>query len=259
VKDCESLTHLASAGQPMETHELFVEDLEVYYRNICALSGVSFRIGCGHCVGLLGQNGAGKSTLMKSIAGLIPNRKGQLLWCGRAPESQRGEIAYLPQVDEGERQFPMTVRGLVELGRFPHLGLWKRWRSLDDEVVDAALETLKLQDLQSRRLFQLSGGQLQRAHIARALAQEAHVLLLDEPFAGLDEPSQQILGDLFHELAGHGRLLLVCHHDLKQVPELFDHVLLLNREQVAFGPTEEVFTPENLERCFAKREAPAHV
>ncbi|MGA0333820.1 MAG: metal ABC transporter ATP-binding protein, partial [Kiritimatiellia bacterium] len=123
----------------------------------------------------------------------------------------------------------------------------------------AALAALKLQDLAGRRLYQLSGGQLQRAHIARALAQEAHVLLLDEPYAGLDEPSQNFLSDLLRDLAANGRLLLICHHDLRAVPSLFDHVLMLNREMVAFGPTAEVFTEENLEKTFPGKGVRPHV
>jgi len=126
-------------------------------------------------------------------------------------------------------------------------------------VVEAALEALKLQDLAKRRLFQLSGGQLQRVHIARALAQEAHVMLLDEPYAGLDEPSQDFLSQLLRDLAQNGRLMLVCHHDLKAVPQLFDTVLMLNRDMVAFGPTAEIYTPENLGKTFPGRREVSHV
>lgn len=244
------ITRLGTSHAPEAAHLLRAENLHVHYGDICALKDVSFSIGCGHCVGLLGQNGAGKSTLLKTIAGLNSRLQGSVSWRGRPVREVQGEIAYLPQINEFDPLFPLTVRGLVEMGRYPHLGPRGRWRALDSEVVEAALSTLGLAALAGRRLFQLSGGQRQRAHIARALAQEAHVLLLDEPFSGLDEPSQDMLGHLLRELADNGRLLLVCHHDLKRVPELFDTVLLLNRQLVAVGPTAEVFTPANLDKAF---------
>ncbi len=246
----QPITALGESHPPQAAHLLRAENLHVHYGNICALKDVSFEIGCGHCVGLLGRNGAGKSTLLKTIAGLNTRLRGQLTWRGEALTRVRAEIAYLPQINDIDPLFPLTVEGLVEMGRYPHVGPHRRWRQKDSDVVEAALAALGLGDLRGRRLFQLSGGQRQRAHIARALAQEAHVLLLDEPFAGLDEPSQRMLGRLLRELAAHGRLLLVCHHDLKQVPELFDTVLLLNRGLVAFGPTAEAFTPAHLQRAF---------
>ena len=244
------ITELGESHHPEAHHLLQVENLHVHYGNICALKNVSFEIGCGHCVGLLGQNGAGKSTLVKTLAGLNRKISGTLRWSGGPLSDAKAEIAYLPQVDSMDPLFPITVRGLVALGRYPHVGARGKWRRADTEVVDAALTALKMEDLSARRLYQLSGGQLQRAHIARALAQESHVMLLDEPFAGLDEPSQNFLSDLLRDLAANGRLLLVCHHDLKAVPALFDHVLMLNREMVAFGPTAEVFSNENLEKTF---------
>lgn len=244
------ITELGCSHAPEAGHRLEVKNLHVHYGPICALLDVSFSVGCGHCVGLLGQNGAGKSTLLKSIAGLHGQISGSLTWRGLPLTAVRQEIAYLPQNDQVDPFFPLTVRGLVEMGRYPHLGERGRWRGLDTEVVETALETLKLGDLQGRRLYQLSGGQRQRAHIARALAQEAHVLLLDEPFAGLDEPSQRMLGEVLRDLAANGRLLMVCHHDLKAVPELFDTVLLLNRGLVGFGPVTEAFTPEALRGAF---------
>jgi ABC-type Mn2+/Zn2+ transport system ATPase subunit len=253
------ITRLGHSHSPEEEHLLEVKNLHVHYGEICALKDVSFEIGCGHCVGLLGQNGAGKSTLVKTIAGLNRKLTGSVTWRGQPLSEVKAEIAYLPQIDEMDTLFPLTVEGLVEMGRYPHLGSRGRWRSLDDEVVTAALAALKMEELRTRRLYQLSGGQLQRAQIARALAQEAHILLLDEPFAGLDEPSQELLGELLGELAENGRLLLVCHHDLKAVPELFDTVLMLNRGRVAFGPTAEVFTPENLEKTFSQPSGDSHV
>ncbi len=258
-EDLFRITKLGASHPPEPAHCLAVQALHVHYGAICALADVSFSIGCGHCVGLLGQNGAGKSTLLKSIAGLHTQISGSLTWRGQPLSAVRREIAYLPQNDQVDPYFPLTVRGLVEMGRYPHLGERGRWRALDTDVVDTAIETLKLGDLQGRRLYQLSGGQLQRAHIARALAQEAHVLLLDEPFAGLDEPSQRMLGEVLRELAANGRLLMVCHHDLKAVPDLFDTVLLLNRRLVGFGPVTEAFTPEALRNAFDAPPEDVHV
>jgi len=254
-----SITRLGHSHSPEAAHRLQVENLHVHYGKICALKDVSFDIGCGHCVGLLGPNGAGKSTLLKTIAGLNRRLTGRVRWNGRPVSQVRAEIAYLPQVDDMDRTFPLTVGGLVEMGRYPHLGSRRRWRTLDTEVVEAALEALQMTDLRDRRLFQLSGGQLQRAQIARALAQEAHVLLLDEPFSGLDEPSQHLLGRLLRELAENGRLLMVCHHDLKAVSELFDTVLMLNRRLIRFGPTEETFTEEALREVFPHRKEARNV
>lgn len=246
-----SLSEMADSHSPHQDHLLQVKGLHVHYGDICALKDIHFEIGCGHCVGLLGPNGAGKSTLVKTLAGLQKRIEGEAIWHGQPIGETRSEIAYLPQVDELERSFPLTVKGLVELGRYPHLGPRSPWTSADSEVVESALETLQLQDLAGRRLYQLSGGQLQRAQLARAIAQEAHVLLLDEPFSGLDDPSQELMGKLMRELASNGRLLLVCHHDLKKVPALFDTVLMLNRKRVAFGKTEDVFTEANLAETFS--------
>jgi len=246
------ITRLGHSHPPAGTHLLRVQNVHVHYGTICAIKNISFEVACGHCVGLLGRNGAGKSTLVKTIAGLNPVRSGTITWRDHPVGQVRSEIAYLPQIERMDTNFPLTVRGLVEMGRYPHVGSGGRWRKIDHEVVDAALEALQMADLSKRRLYQLSGGQLQRAQIARALAQEAHILLLDEPFAGLDEPSRLVLSDLLRELAENGRLLLVCHHDLNAVQDLFDTVLMLDRECIAFGPTSEIFTPENRERTFGR-------
>lgn len=234
-----------------------MQNLHVHYGAICALADVNFAIGCGHCVGVLGPNGAGKSTLLKTIAGLTTARTGSIHWRGQTLASSRHEIAYLPQSEQIDRLFPLTVRGAVEMGRYPHLGNFGSWGKRDTEIVEAALKQLGLCELAQRHLSQLSGGQRQRVQIARALAQEAHILLLDEPFASLDEPSQKALGKLLRELASTGRLVLVCHHDLKMVPTLFDQVILLNRRMVRFGPVEENFSPEVLHSVF--QEPAPHV
>ncbi|MEM7010377.1 MAG: ABC transporter ATP-binding protein [Verrucomicrobiota bacterium] len=234
-----------------QTHALRVQNLNVYYGDFCALSGVNFEIRCGKALALLGRNGAGKSSLLKAIAGLQSQLDGQILWKDQSMAKANYEIAYLPQREEIDWNFPITIRGLVETGRYPQLGLWRRFRAHDAAVVDFAIESMRLQDLQSRQLRQLSGGQQQRAFIARALAQEAHVLLLDEPFAGLDRPSSESLTELLGQLTAEGRLIIASHHDLRTVEDSFDYALLLNRDQVAFGPVSEAFTEERIRIAFA--------
>ncbi|WP_411826151.1 metal ABC transporter ATP-binding protein [Luteolibacter sp. AS25] len=234
-------------------HQLRVDSLTVRYADTVALESVDMRTRCGRCVALVGPNGAGKSTLMKSLAGLIKPDSGGITWRGNPLSRSTAEIAYLAQRSQVDWHFPLTVRGLVEMGRFPHLGWWRRFRRVDHEVVDNALELMKLMDLAKRQISALSGGQQQRAFVARALAQEAHVLLLDEPFTGLDRPSQELLTELLGLLAKGGRLILAAHHDLASVPDIFDEVLLLKRKSVAFGPVAEVFNEKNLNECFGER------
>ena len=149
--------------------------------------------------------------------------------------------------------FPTTVRGVVEMGRYLSVRWWKRFSKEDRLAVDAALEAMQMTALQDRQISALSGGQQQRVFLARALAQEAHVLLLDEPFTGLDQPSQESLKLVFKQLREQGKLLLISHHDLGSVPELFDQVLLLNGELLAAGLVADVFTQENLARTYGTR------
>ncbi|TLD71264.1 metal ABC transporter ATP-binding protein [Phragmitibacter flavus] len=231
-------------------HQLQVQNLSVNYREIRALENISFSTECSRSLALIGPNGAGKSTLLKALAGLLPTAKGRINWRGKPLTRSSHELAYLPQRGDIDWNFPITVRGLVEMGRYPNLGWWKKYSKHDVEIVERALASMNLLDLQERQISALSGGQQQRAFIARALAQEAHVLLLDEPFTGLDKPAQETLTQLFRELTSEGRLLIASHHDLQTVPAIFDEVLLLKRHQITFGPTKEVFTPENIEASY---------
>ena len=221
-----------------------------------ALDDVSLATSCGNRVALIGPNGAGKSTLLKAIAGLVPRDKGSISWRGTAVKKWSREFAYLPQREEVDWSFPITVRGLVEMGRYPQTGWWRKFSPADSAAVDRALESLALLDLQHRQIRELSGGQQQRAFLARALAQEAHVLLLDEPFTGLDRNAANLLGDLLARLAHEGRLVIASHHDLNTVPHLFDEALVLATRTLAFGPVAEVLTPELIERTF--HEPAAH-
>src|SRR5215469_9539255 len=156
--------------------------------------------------------------------------------------------AYLPQRSAIDWDFPTTVRGLVEMGRYSALSWWKPFRQTDRQKVDNALEAMDLVDLAERQISALSGGQQQRAFLARSLAQKAHVFLLDEPFAGLDKPTQEHLGEAIRKLAQLGNLVIASHHDLNSARELFDYVILLNGELVAFGETAEVLNDENVRR-----------
>jgi ABC-type Mn2+/Zn2+ transport system ATPase subunit len=190
----------------MSSHSLHVEDLTVSYRRIPALHHVGFTLTCGSAVGVLGPNGAGKSTLLKALAGLLPLETGRITFHGREMKGANQEFAYLPQREMVDWDFPTTVRGVVEMGRYLSVRWWKRFSQSDRLAVDAALEAMQMMDLQDRQISALSGGQQQRVFLARALAQEAHVLLLDEPFTGLDQPSQEGLKLVFRQLRGGPRL-----------------------------------------------------
>ena len=232
-------------------HELVIENVGVSYGPVPALHGISLATSCGNRVALIGPNGAGKSTLLKAIAGLVPRQTGTIQWRGSAVKKWSREFAYLPQREEVDWDFPITVRGLVEMGRYPHLGLWKRYSSSDEEAVDRALETLSIADLHDRQICELSGGQQQRAFLARALAQEAHVLLLDEPFTGLDRNAAESLAALLAALSEEGRLVLSSHHDLDSAPDLFNECLLLNHDQLGFGPITTILTPQAIAEAFS--------
>ncbi len=231
-------------------HELAVQGVCAAYGRIPALQDINFRARCGQTLALIGPNGAGKSTLLNILAGILRPESGEVLWNGQPLSKTRREVAFLPQRSEVDQQFPITVRELVEMGRYPSIGMWGPLRRHDREIVDKALSTLQLEQLQHRCIGELSGGQQQRAFLARALAQEAHILLLDEPFTGLDAPGTAALAGLLRSLAAEGRLVIASHHDLASAADIFDLVLLLKRQAVAYGPTREVLCPENLHQAF---------
>jgi ABC-type Mn2+/Zn2+ transport system ATPase subunit len=234
-----------------------VEGLAVRYREVEALRDVSFSTSCGVCVALIGPNGAGKSTLLKAVAGLLPIAAGNILWRGTRVARWSREIAYLPQRENVDWQFPITVRGVVRMGRFPQAGWWRPFSRHDEEAIERAMDMMDLGELRDRQISQLSGGQQQRVFVARALAQEAHVLLLDEPFTGLDRNSKSALATTLRSIAEEGRLIIASHHDLDTVRDIYDEVLLLRRKTVAFGPVAEVFTGDNIEKTFTAERGAA--
>lgn len=231
-------------------HTLEVRHIHAGYGRTTALRDITFTAHCGQTLALMGPNGAGKSTLLGILAGVLRPAGGEVLWNGRPLAETLHEAAFLPQRSEVDWNFPLTVRQLVEMGRYPSVGMWGPLRAHDREIVDKALETLHLQDLQDRCIGALSGGQQQRAFLARSLAQEAHILLLDEPFTGLDAPGTAALAELLRSLAAEGRLVIASHHDLAGAPAIFDTCLLLNRGVIASGSTAEVLCPENIRQAF---------
>jgi ABC-type Mn2+/Zn2+ transport system ATPase subunit len=234
------------------SHKLHLEDVTVSYNRIPAVHHLNATLSCGSCVALLGPNGAGKTTLLKAIAGLLPLETGRIEFRGHQLESTSGrEIAYVPQREAVDWDFPITVRGLVEMGRYPALGKWRRFGAEDEAAVEEALHICDLEDLADRQISALSGGQQQRAFLARAWAQKADIYLLDEPFTGLDRNAVEAFAQAMRRLRDAGKLIVASHHDLKSVEALFDHILLLNGELVACGPTAEAFTKDNLDRAYA--------
>lgn len=233
----------------MASHQLSIRDLTISYHRIPAVHHLNLELHCGRSIALLGPNGAGKTSFFKALVGLVKPESGSISF-GDGGGALHRDIAYLPQREQVDWDFPLTVRGLAEMGRYTRLGWWRRFGRNDRAAVDRALATLELTDLADRQISALSGGQQQRAFLARALAQEAHVLLLDEPFNGLDKPAQTLLSEAMHSIVAEGNLVIVSHHDLKTVPELFEQVIFLNGELIAFGNTAETFTEANIEKTF---------
>ena len=224
---------------------LDIQRLSVRYEGRGALENISFHLHAGERVAVVGPNGAGKSTLFKVVAGVLTPTDGEVRVYGTGPGGHVC-IAYLPQRSQVDWRFPVSVADVVMMGRIAKLG-WLGWpKKRDWDFVHAALETVGMADLAKRQIGQLSGGQQQRMFIARALAQEAELMLMDEPLTGLDTPAQEGLLALLGDLQQRRVTVMVATHDLEQAARYFDKILLLNHKIVAFGVAEEVLKPNNL-------------
>lgn len=241
---------LSSSGQPLP---LSLRDVTVSYDRHAVLWNVNLDIAAGRIVGIVGPNGAGKTSLIKAVMGLIPLQSGRVLVNGQSLRRQRNAIGYVPQRETVDWDFPVTVRDVVLMGTYGQLGWFRRPGRREQEICDRCLEQVHMLDFEQRQISNLSGGQQQRVFLARALAQQADIYLMDEPFAGVDATTETAIIDLLRTLRDQGSTILVVHHDLQSAADYFDDLLLLNRRVVAHGPMREVFTTDNLRRTYGGR------
>lgn len=232
---------------------LMVRNLTVAYHRKPVLQEVSFSVPEGKLIGIIGPNGAGKSTLLKAILRLVPAASGEVLIYGKPYKAQRKLIGYVPQRGSVDWDFPTNALDVVLMGRYGRIGWIKRPGKEDVKLALSCLEKVGMENYAHRQINQLSGGQQQRVFLARALAQDATIYFMDEPFAGVDAATEKAIISLLNELKAQGKTVLVVHHDLHTVQEYFDWVLLLNMRVIGHGPTDEVFTVENLQKTYGGR------
>ena len=228
-------------------------DVTVTYRNgHTALHDASFEIPRGTITALVGVNGAGKSTLFKAIMGFVPAARGEIPLLGKTVKQALREnlVAYVPQSEEVDWSFPVLVEDVVMMGRYGHMGFLRRPRQADRDAVEQALRRVNMLDYRHRQIGELSGGQRKRVFLARSLAQEGQVILLDEPFTGVDVKTEDQIVALLRELRDEGRVMLVSTHNLGSVPEFCDRTVLVKGTVLAYGETEDIFTRDNLEKAF---------
>ena len=234
---------------------LDVHDVTVAYQRKPVLWDVDLTIDEPRLIGIVGPNGAGKSTLIKAILGLVPLVSGSVELLGQPVSQQRRRIGYVPQRESVDWDFPVSVLDVVLMGTYGRLGWFRRPGRRDRAAARECLAQVGLQDLERQQIGQLSGGQQQRTFLARALAQQAEVYFMDEPFAGVDAATERAILTLLQQLRRQGKTIFVVHHDLRTVPSYFDHVVLLNVRLIASGPPALVFTDDNLRKTYGGRLA----
>ena len=237
-----------SEAPPFEVH-----DLTVAYQKKPVLWGIDLVAPRGKMIGIVGPNGAGKSTLIKAALGLAPISSGWVKFFGESGRKALRRVGYVPQRESVDWDFPVSVMDVVLMGRYGHIGLIKRASSKDRDIARECLDKVKMLPFANRQIANLSGGQQQRVFLARALAQESDLYFMDEPFAGVDAATESAIIELMHDLKARGKTLMVVHHDLPTARNYFDMLLLLNMRVVAFGPTEQVFTFELLQKTYGGR------
>lgn len=227
-----------------------VNNLGVCYRTVEALRDISLNLAPGKVTGVFGPNGAGKSTLVKAMLGLIPTNNGTVCYDGQPLQRHLEKIAYVPQRSQIDWTYPVTVWDVVMMGRVRKTGWFRRFSSVSRRQGMSALEQVKMTEYKNRPIGQLSGGQQQRVFLARSLAQQAEVFFFDEPFVGVDQKTETIIFNIFHQLAGEGKIVVVVNHDLGESITNFDELILLNKELIAAGDRQQVLKDENLQRAY---------
>ncbi|WP_438446461.1 metal ABC transporter ATP-binding protein [Gorillibacterium sp. sgz5001074] len=234
---------------------LSIRHLSVAYHKKPVLREVSFEAPEGKLIGVVGPNGAGKSTLIKAALGLIPRLEGEVRFFGKPYAEARKQVGYVPQRESVDWDFPTSALDVVMMGRYGHLGWFRRPGAKEKAIALECLDKVGMADFAGRQISQLSGGQQQRVFLARALAQDASLYFMDEPFAAVDAATEKAIITLLNQLKAEGKTVLVVHHDLSTVKEYFDHVLLLNETVVASGPVETTFTAQHLHAAYGGRLA----
>ncbi|MBG9447589.1 MULTISPECIES: metal ABC transporter ATP-binding protein [Bacillaceae] len=234
----------------MNDPAISIQDLHVSYFGNEAVTGVSLSVNTGNLVGIIGPNGAGKSTFLKAMLNLIPKDKGAVTVLGKPITEVRKSIAYVPQRNDIDWDFPITVLDAVLIGTYPHLKLFRRPKKKDKEWAMECLQRVGMQEFSKRQIGELSGGQQQRVFLARALAQKADLFFLDEPFVGVDVSSEETIVNILKELCRQGKTVIVVHHDLSKANDYFNQLILLNKELISFGTVEEVFKPDVIAKAY---------
>ncbi|MGA5688312.1 metal ABC transporter ATP-binding protein [Cytobacillus pseudoceanisediminis] len=234
----------------MKDPAISIVDLHVSYFGNEAVTGVSLTVNTGNLVGIIGPNGAGKSTFLKAMLNLIPKDKGAVRVMGKSIAEVRKSIAYVPQRNDIDWDFPITVHDAVLIGTYPHLKLFRRPKKKDKDWAMECLQRVGMQEFSKRQIGELSGGQQQRVFLARALAQKADLFFLDEPFVGVDVSSEETIVNILKELCRQGKTVIVVHHDLSKANDYFNQLILLNKELISYGTVEEVFKPEVIAKAY---------
>ncbi len=234
----------------MENSSIEVHNLSVSYQNVPVLWDIDFSLPKGQIVGIIGPNGSGKSTLLKAIMGLIPLASGNVKVLNKNLSLVRDQLAYVPQRETVDWNFPASVEDVVLMGRYKKGNLFRRLTKIDKVIAQESIEKVKLEKYKERQISQLSGGQQQRVFIARALAQGASIYIMDEPFVGVDMATEKTILDLLIQMKEEGKTIIIVHHDIQTVSNYFDYIVMLNTRLIAYGPTDEVLTEENLQATY---------
>jgi manganese/iron transport system ATP-binding protein/manganese/zinc/iron transport system ATP- binding protein len=236
----------SSATDSAQKIAIDVEQLTVSYGPVPALLDISVKVPAGELIGVIGPNGSGKSTLLKSMMGFVKPDVGVVKLFGKEVSQTKGKVAYVPQRGSVDWDFPITVREVAAMGRYGHRRWWSDLRRSDYKLADEALEKVRMSEFSKRQIGQLSGGQQQRVFMARALAQDAEILLLDEPFAGVDASTERAILDVLQATKSQGKTVVVVHHDLGTAAEYFDKLILLKQRLFGFGTPKKVLDPQLL-------------